>query len=116
MSPSGAVQVSLLRLFPGVLDLIGPGSLDEHNPQDALIFDAGKHALQAELLAQFYAHDIWEMDWARDYLMDTEVVTMAADREDFKQMFDLQEMVEEEIYNKADLTTIESDASWADTN
>jgi hypothetical protein len=116
MSRSNAALVQVERLFPWVLDLVGPGSLDEHNPQDALIFDAGKHSLRGEPLADFYAREIWEMDWARDYLMDMEVVEMASEFDGFAEISSLAEMIEEEVYNKADLTTIESDSGWADAS
>jgi hypothetical protein len=95
--------------------LAGPGHLDEHNPQDSLIFDAGKHAFTDEPLLRFYAEDIWALDWVRDYLMDEDVAKMTMEVDEFQNMFTREDAEEEEIYNKSDLTQIESDAQWADT-
>jgi hypothetical protein len=95
--------------------LVGPGHLDEHNPQDSLIFDAGKHSFSDEPLLRFYAEDIWALDWVRDYLMDEDVAKMTMEVDEFQNMFTREDAEEEEIYNKSDLTQIESDAQWADT-
>jgi hypothetical protein len=111
-----AAELAVHTLFPAALRLAGPGRIDEHNPQDVLIFDAGKHSFHGEPLAQFYAQDILELDWARDYMMDPEVARMAVEFEDFQSIFAGEEHEVLEVYSKADLTTTESDSQWADAS
>jgi hypothetical protein len=111
---AGASRCAVPGYYAPALRLMGPGRMDEHNPQLALIFDAGKHSFRGEPLVHFYREEMGDMDWLRDYLMDDETAAMASDVADFSAMFHDDEAEENEVYNKSDLTTIESDSGWAD--
>jgi hypothetical protein len=92
--------------------LRGPGALRDSDVPGTLIFDAGKACGNADLLARFYAEEMSALDWLHDYVMDDELKTLRA-QEEFGHGFMADEEVEE-VYNKADLTAIQSDSNWAD--
>ena len=90
--------------------LRGPGNLRDDDVPMALIFDAGKNSGAADALTRFYAEDVPALDWLRDYVMDDDLMSLSDDADD---EFGAHEEPEE-IYNKADLTQIQSDGDWAD--
>jgi hypothetical protein len=92
--------------------LRGPGALREGDVAGALIFDAGKNVAGADLLAQFYSEELYALDWLHDYVMNDELKTLQDDEIAFGV---ITEEEAEEIYNKADLTSIQSDGDWADS-
>jgi hypothetical protein len=92
--------------------LRGPGALRDIDVPGALIFDAGKACGHTDLLAQFYAEEMSALDWLHDYVMDDELKTLQAQEEFANGVVTDEEA--EELYNKADLTTIQSDGNWAE--
>ena len=85
-------------------------SLRGEDAARALIFDAGKDCAAGDPLARFYAEEILELDWLRDYVMDE---NLAALGHDLAEGFKLEDEIDE-VYNKADLTTVAADGNWAE--
>ncbi len=108
-----SIGAGTLNGLMAAVALRGPGALRDGDVPGALIFDAGKACGSTDLLAQFYAEEMSALDWLHDYIMSDELKTLRVDPGlDF--MSDREEDAEE-IYNKADLTAIQSDGDWADS-
>jgi hypothetical protein len=109
---AGASRGLELRGAPVALLAVGPGLLDDHNMPQAFIFDAGRSCGSENPLLRFYAEEMVELDWLRDYLMDTRLATLLKSEDDF--IIPAEEELED-TYQKDALTNIDADAGWADS-
>jgi hypothetical protein len=97
----------LARLMPGDRRslAIGPGRLGRGGAAEAVLFDAGATIWTTDLFAGFWRDEASDMDWLGDFLcdkaMDNFIETLASPP--------AEEDEPEEMYAKAQLTTLGSD-------
>ena len=112
MAYAGTLRGFELRGTPVALLSVGPGLLDDHTVAQAFIFDAGRSCGSENPLLRFYAEEMVELDWLRDYLMDTRLATLLKSEDDY--IIRAEEELDD-VYQKDALTNIDADAGWADS-
>ena len=112
VSMGGIAVTAMVTMLPAALRVNGPGRVDDESVQRVLIFDAGNVRDWGDALTHFYTEDLAELDWLRDYVMDTALVVQP---DDHVGVFKVGGEEEDELYVKDALTNIEADSGWADT-